>query len=179
MITSADTALVMVDVQAKLAPAMHDKEVLLENIGRLVRGVRLLGVPILWTEQNPAGLGPTLPEFADLLPDQKPVSKFSFSCCGSEQFRNELNALNRKNLLIAGIEAHVCVYQTAADLIHLQYEVQIVADAVASRTPENKLIGLEKSKSVGACLTSTETALFELLKDAKSEKFKEIIKIVK
>ena len=179
MITSADTALVLVDVQAMLAPAMHDKEFLLENLKRLVGGVRILGVPILWTEQNPAGLGPTLPEIADLLPDQKPASKFSFSCCGSEQFRNELNALNRKNLLIAGIEAHVCVYQTAADLIHLQYEVQIVTDAVASRTPENKLIGLEKSKSVGACLTSTETVLFELLKDAKSEKFKEIIKIVK
>jgi nicotinamidase-related amidase len=179
MITSADTALVLVDVQAKLAPAMHDKEALLENLRRLVQGVRILGVPILWTEQNPAGLGPTLPEIADLLPDQKPVSKFSFSCCGSEQFRNELSALNCKNMLIAGIEAHVCVYQTAADLIHLQCEVQIVADAVASRTPENRLIGLEKSKSVGACLTSTETVLFELLKDAKSEKFKEIIKIVK
>ncbi len=179
MITCADTALVLVDVQTKLAPAMHDKEVLLVNLERLVRGVRILGVPILWTEQNPVGLGSTLPEFADLLPDQKPVSKFSFSCCGSEQFRNELNALKRKNLLIAGIEAHVCVYQTAADLIHLQYEVQIVADAVASRTPENKRIGLEKSKSVGASLTSTETVLFELLKDAKNEKFKEIVKIVK
>ena len=179
MITSADTALILVDVQMKLAPAMHGKEILLENLKRLIRGVRILGVPILWTEQNPAGLGPTLPEIAYLLPDRKPVSKFSFSCCGSEQFRNELNALERKNMLIAGIEAHVCVYQTAADLIHLHYKAQIVADAVASRSPENKLIGLEKSKAVGACLTSTETVLFELLKDAKSEKFKEISKIVK
>jgi len=179
MITSTDTALVLVDVQAKLTPAMYAKEVLLENLKRLVQGVRILKVPILWTEQNPAGLGPTLPEIANLLPDRKPVSKFSFSCCGSEQFRNELNALNRKNMLIAGIEAHVCVYQTAADLIDLQYEVQVIADAVASRTLENKMIGLEKSKSVGAFLTSTETVLFELLKDAKSEKFKEISKIVK
>jgi nicotinamidase-related amidase len=179
MISSTDTALVLVDVQAKLAPAMHDTEILIENLKRLVRGVRILGIPILWTEQNPAGLGSTLPEIANLLPDQKPIGKFSFSCCGSEQFREELNALNRKNMLIAGIEAHVCVYQTAADLINLQCEVQIVADAVASRSPENKLIGLEKSKSVGAGITSTETVLFELLKDAKSEKFKEIIKIVK
>ena len=179
MITSADTALVLVDVQAKLAPAMHGKEILLDNLKRLIRGIRILGVPILWTEQNPAGLGTTLPEIKDLLPGQQPVSKFSFSCCGSEQFMKELNALDRKNMLIAGIEAHVCVYQTAADLIHLQYEAQIVTDAVASRTPENKRIGLEKSKSVGACLTSTETVLFELLRDAKSERFKEIIKIVK
>lgn len=179
MITSADTALILVDVQAKLAPAMHNKEILLDNLKRLVRGLRILGVPILWTEQNPAGLGPTLPEIADLLLDQKPVSKFSFSCCGSEQFRKELNALNRKNMLIAGIESHVCVYQTAADIINLGFEVQIIADAVASRTLENKMIGLEKSKSIGTCLTSTETVLFELLKDAKSEKFKEIIRIVK
>ncbi len=179
MISAADTALVLVDVQAKLVPAMHNKEILLENLIRLLRGLRVLGVPILWTEQNPAGLGPTLPEIANLLPDQKPIGKFSFSCCGSEQFVEKLNALNRKNLLIAGIEAHVCVYQTAADLISLQCNVQIVADAVASRTPENKLIGLEKSKTVGASLTSTETVLFELLKDAKSEKFKEISKIVK
>ncbi|MEJ2102305.1 MAG: hydrolase [Desulfobacterales bacterium] len=179
MITSTDTTLVLVDVQTKLTPAMHAKEVLLENLKRLVQGVRILRVPILWTEQNPAGLGPTLPEIADLLTNQKPVSKFSFSCCGSEQFRNELNTLNRKNMLIAGIESHVCVYQTAADLINLGFEVQVIADAVASRTLENKLIGLEKSKSVGACLTSTETVLFELLKDAKSEKFKEISRIVK
>jgi nicotinamidase-related amidase len=179
MITSADTALILVDVQAKLAPAMHAKDLLLENLKRLIQGARILEIPILWTEQNPTGLGPTLPEIADLLPNQKPVSKSSFSCCGNEQFRNELNALNRKNMLIAGIEAHVCVYQTAADLINLQCKVQVIADAVASRTPENKRIGLEKSKSVGACLTSTETVLFELLRDAKSEKFKEIIKLVK
>jgi len=158
---------------------MNDRQFLVENLKRLVQGVRVLGVPILWTEQNPAGLGPTIAEIADLLPNQKPVSKFSFSCCGSDQFSNQLTALNRKNLLIAGIESHVCVYQTAADLSDLRYAVQVIADAVASRTLENKLMGLEKSKSVGAGLTSTETVLFELLKDAKSEKFKEIIKIVK
>jgi len=179
MLSTDKTVLLLVDIQGKLANSMHARQSLFENLQRLVKGARVLELPILWAEQNPKGLGPTIPEVAELLPNLEPIPKFSFSCCGSEQFRNELNALNRKNLLIAGIEAHVCVYQTAADLIHLQYEVQIVADAVASRTPENKLIGLEKSKSVGACLTSTETALFELLKDAKSEKFKEIIKIVK
>jgi nicotinamidase-related amidase len=179
MITSADTALILVDVQAKLVPAMHDKQALLENLKRLIRGVRILGVPVLWTEQNPDGLGPTLTEIAGLLPNQTPMGKSSFSCCGDEQFKKQLKALDRKNMLIAGIESHVCVYQTAADLIHLQYEAQVVADAVASRTLENKRIGLEKSKSAGAGMTSTETVLFELLKDAKSEKFKEIIKIIK
>ena len=179
MITTEDTALVLVDVQGKLAQAMHNKETLFENLKRLVQGVQILGVPVLWAEQNPDGLGPTLPEIVALLPNQKPVSKLSFSCCGNEKFMKDLKASGRKNMLVVGIETHVCVYQTAADLIDLQYDVQIVADAVASRTPENKQIGLEKCKDAGAGLTSTETVLFELLKEAKGERFKQIIQLVK
>ncbi len=179
MITTEDTALVLVDVQGKLAQAMHNKEELFENLKKIVKGAQVLGVPILWAEQNPDGLGPTIPEIAELLPNQKPVSKLSFSCCGNEHFMKNLKAVNRKNMLVVGIEAHVCVYQTAADLISRQYDVQIVADAVASRTPENKAIGLEKCKYAGASLTSTETVLFELLKEAGGERFKEIIHLVK
>ncbi|MGD9045049.1 MAG: hydrolase [Desulfobacterales bacterium] len=179
MITTADTALVVIDVQEKLIPAMHDKEALLEGLKKMVKGARILGLPILFTEQNPAGLGPTVPEIAELLPDYKPVSKFSFSSCGTEEFVEELKAVKRQNILIVGMEAHVCVYQTAADLVNLNYDVQVVADAVDSRTLENKQIGLEKSKAAGAGITSTEIALFELLKIAKGDTFKEIIKIVK
>ena len=179
MITTEDTALVVIDVQEKLIPAMHDKDALLDGLKKMVKGARVLGLPILFTEQNPAGLGPTVPEIAELLPDYKPVSKFSFSSCGTEQFVEELKAVNRRNILIVGMEAHVCVYQTAADLVNLNYDVQVVADAVDSRTPENKQIGLEKSKAAGAGITSTEIALFELLKIAKGDTFKEIIKIVK
>ena len=179
MITTEDTALVLIDVQKKLVPAMYNKEALLDNLKKMVKGARLLGLPILPTEQNPAGLGPTVAEIAELLPDEKPVSKFSFSSCGTEQFIKKLEAVNRQNILIVGMEAHVCVYQTAADLVHLKYDVQVVADAVASRTLENKRIGLEKSKAAGASITSTETVLFELIKVAQGDKFKEIIKIVK
>jgi nicotinamidase-related amidase len=179
MITTEDTALVVIDVQEKLIPAMHDKEALLANLKKMVEGARILGLPILFTEQNPAGLGPTVAQIAELLPDYKPVSKFSFSSCGTEQFIEEIKAVNRRNILIVGMEAHVCVYQTAADLVKLNYDVQVVADAVDSRTPENKHIGLEKSKAAGAGITSTEIALFELLKIAKGDTFKEIIKIVK
>ena len=179
MITTEDTVLVLVDVQGKLAQSMHNKKDLFENLKKMVKGAQVLGIPILWAEQNPDGLGPTMPEIAELFTNQSPVSKFSFSCCGSKQFLRDLEAVNRKNILIVGIEAHVCVYQTAADLTNLQYNVQIVADAVSSRTAENKQIGLEKSKDAGASLTSTETALFELLKEAKGDKFKEIINLVK
>jgi nicotinamidase-related amidase len=179
MLTIQNSALVLVDVQGTLAQAMHDKERFFDCIIRLVKGAQVLELPILWNEQNPAGLGPTIPEIVELLPNQSPLSKLSFSCCGNAEFVKALKALNRKNMLVAGIEAHVCVYQTAADLVDLNYNVQVVADAVASRTAENKQIGLEKSKEAGAGLTSTETVLFELLKIAKGDKFKEIIKIVK
>ena len=179
MLTTENSALVLVDVQEKLVRAMHAKERFIDNTITLVEGSRILELPVLWTEQNPAGLGPTLPEIAELLADQNPLSKISFSCCGNEEFMKELKKLNRQTMLVAGIETHVCVYQTAADLVDLNYDVQIVADAVASRTAENKQIGLEKCKQSGAALTSTETVLFELLKIAKGGKFKEIIKVVK
>ncbi|MGD2099056.1 MAG: hydrolase [Desulfobacterales bacterium] len=179
MLRTENSALVLVDVQGKLAQAMHDKERFFDAIIRLVKGVQILEVPILWNEQNPDGLGPTIPEIAELLTDQNPLSKLSFSCCGNVEFIKKLKKLNRQNLMIAGIETHVCVYQTAADLVDLNYDVQIVADAVASRTAENKNIGLEKCKQAGAGLTSTETVLFELLKIAEGDKFKNIIKVVK
>lgn len=179
MLTPENTVLIIVDVQGKLAQLMHKKEALFENLQRIIKGSQILGIPILWAEQNPEGLGPTIPEVARLLSNIQPISKFSFSCCGSERFMQELEALDRKQVLIAGIEAHVCVYQTTMDLLELGYEVQIVADAVSSRAAENREIGLARMKDAGASLTSTETALFELLKVARGVKFKEILKIVK
>jgi len=179
MLTTENTALIVIDVQEKLTRVMHEKERFLENLQKLIQGAQALGIPIILTEQNPQGLGPTVPEVAHLIPNLQPIAKFSFSCCGDQRFAQELAALHRKQALLAGIETHVCIYQTSLDLLSQGYEVQVVADAVASRTAENKDIGLEKTKSEGASLTSTETALFELLKVAEGEKFKEIIKIVK
>lgn len=174
-----NTVLIVIDVQGELAHAMYNKEMLFENLQKLIKGAKILGIPILWTEQNPKGLGPTIPEVASLLSDIRPISKLSFSGCGNERFMEALRALNRKQVLLAGIEVHVCIYQTAVDLANLGYEIQVVVDAVSSRTKENKLIGLEKIKEVGVSLTSVETILFELLKVAKGSKFREILKIVK
>lgn len=179
ILESEGTVLIVVDVQGRLAHLMHKKEELFENLQKIIKGVQVLEIPILWVEQNPEGIGLTIPEIAHLLPDIQPISKFSFSCCDSDRFMQALKALNRKQILIAGIETHICVYQTAIDLSGLKYEVQVVADAVSSRTVENRQIGLEKTKDAGASLTSVETALFELLKVAKGAKFKEILKIVK
>ena len=179
MLTTENTVLIVIDIQEKLTRVMHQKEYFLENLKKLIRGVQVLGIPIILTEQNPRGLGATVPEVAGLVPGLQPIAKFSFSCCGDPRFTQELAALNRKQVLLAGIETHVCVYQTTPDLLNQGYQVQIVADAVASRTGENKDIGLERMKSEGASLTSTETVLFELLKVAEGTVFKEISKIVK
>jgi nicotinamidase-related amidase len=179
MLNLENTVLVIVDVQEKLARAVHEKEALLENTVKLIKGVKILGIPILWTEQNPKGLGTTLPEVSGLLEDQQPVTKLSFSCCGEARFMDQLQPLNRKQALVAGIESHVCVYQTVMDLVNMGYEVQVVADAVSSRTPENKQVGLERCKELGASVTSTETALFELLRVAEGDKFKQMLRVVK
>jgi nicotinamidase-related amidase len=179
MLDSENTTLVVVDVQEKLWAAMYEKELLRDNTVRIVQGAKILGVPIVWTEQNPKGLGPTLPEVAQLLTESSPVTKLSFSCCGEKDFMAKLDELNRKQILITGMETHVCVYQTIADLRNMGYEVQVVADAVSSRTPENRAIGLERAKEAGASITSTETALFELLKVAEGDRFKQMLKVVK
>lgn len=179
MLKTENVALLIVDIQGNLAHAMHGKELLFKNVQKLIKGIKALGIPVLWAEQNPQGLGPTIPEIADLLSDLQPISKMSFSCCGNDRFVQALKALNRHQVLIAGIETHVCVYQTAADLVGLRYEVQVVTDAVSSRSMENKEIGLQKVREIGVGLTSVETALFEILRVAEGERFKEILKILK
>ena len=179
MLKIKNTALLIVDIQGNLAHSMHGKELLFKNVQKLIKGIQILGIPILWVEQNPRGLGPTIPEIADILSNIQPISKMSFSSCRNDRFLKALNALNRKQVLIAGIEAHVCVYQTAAELVDIGYDVQVVTDAVSSRNMENKEIGLQRMRDSGVSLTSVETALFELLKVAEGEQFREILKIVK
>jgi nicotinamidase-related amidase len=179
MLKPQNTVLVIVDVQGKLAQLMHDKEALFANLQRLIQGIQVLEVPIIWLEQNPKGLGPTIPEVAALLPDGEPIPKFSFSCCGNAAFMRALRGAQRANVLLCGIETHVCIYQTAMDLLALGYGVHVVADAVSSRTAENCHIALDRMRDARACITSTEMALFELLRTAKAPQFKAIAKIVK
>lgn len=179
MLKIENTILLLVDIQGKLAHLMYEKELLFNNLQKLIKGIQVLGVPILWVEQNPIGLGSTIPEIADLLPTIAPISKMSFSSCRNDRFLHALKDLNRKQVLIAGIETHICVYQTAADLVDMGVEVQVVTDAVASRSVANRAIGLQKMRDSGARMTSVETALFELLKVAEGKAFKEILRIVK
>lgn len=179
MLKVDNTVLVVVDVQEKLANAMHDRDFLIENIVRLVKGAQILGLPIILSEQNPKGLGFTIPAVGELLSGSKPITKLSFSCCGQADFMSAIASAAKNQVLICGIESHVCVYQTVADLLNLGYEVHVVADAVSSRTPENRQMGLEKCKGLGASVTSVETALFEILKIAEGNEFKQMLKVVK
>ncbi|MCU0562018.1 MAG: isochorismatase family protein [Desulfobacterales bacterium] len=179
MLQTTDTLLLIVDIQEKLFRSIHAKEELLANAQKLARGAGVLGIPLVWAEQNPRGLGPTVPELAALLTAAAPISKFSFSCCESQECMRALRASGRRSVLISGIEAHICVYQTAAGLAAAGFAVEVVADACSSRTPENKRIGIEKCRAAGAGITSVETALFELLKVAEGPVFKEILNIVK
>ena len=179
ILTTDNTVLVLIDFQERLFPVMYDKDKLLRNVLKLIRGAKVLEIPIVLTEQYPKGLGPTLPEIKELLPDNKPVEKVCFNCCDDGAFRKSLEALKRKQVLVAGIEAHICVYQTAMALLRDGYEVQVVGDCVSSRESENRLVSLFKMGAAGVSPTTVEMALFELLKVASGEKFKQISNIVK
>lgn len=171
--------LVVVDIQGKLAQLMADKETLFANTRILVQAARILEMPILWCQQVPEALGPTVPEIAELLTDVEPIDKASFSCVGHEPFNIKLESLGRDQVLLCGIETHVCIYQTAMDLLHLDYDVTVVADAVSSRTAQNKHIALSRLAAEGAAVGCTEMVLFELLKTAQHPQFKPIARLVK
>lgn len=171
--------LVVIDIQGKLAQLMYEKERLFENIQILIKVAKILDIPIIWCQQAPKALGHTIPAIAELLTEEQPVNKTSFSCCGDNQFRSRLDDLGPKQVILCGIETHVCVYQTALDLLKQNKEVTVIADAVSSRTFDNKKIAIKKITAEGAKISSVEMALFELLKTAEHPKFKEIAKLIK
>lgn len=179
MLSRTAAVLILIDFQGKLAQSMCNKEELFANAVKLIRGFRALDLPLLVTEQTPEKLGTTIPLLASELGDAKPMAKETFSCWANPLFRDQLESLTRRHVILAGIESHVCVYQTALDLMQSGYTVHLVTDAVSSRTPENCKAGIRAVKSAGAQLTSTEMVLFELLGSAADPKAREIFKIVK
>lgn len=180
MLKVNNTALVLVDVQGKLAQIVNQSEEVIQNIVRLVKGAQTLNLPIIWLEQYPKGLGPTTNEIQQLLEKEyKPIAKMRFSPYEMPAFQEKLAEFNRDNFLVAGIETHICVYQLVRELLTAEKHVEFVADAISSRTELNNQIGIEKMKLFGAVPTSVEMALFELLETAEHPNFKEISKIIK
>ena len=178
----ARTALVVIDVQERLFPAMdadHREEVM-RNIKVLTATARRLNLGTLVTEQYPKGLGHTLPEVKDALPPGvQPVEKVAFSCQGVEAFRSRLTATGARQILLAGIEAHVCVLMSALDLLAEGYAVHIVADAVTSRTQANWRLAMAQLRQAGAVVTTTETVLFQLLRQADTDDFRELARLIR
>ena len=179
MLDIRNCCLVVVDVQGKLAQLMHGEQALFKNIQILIKAAKILNIPILWCQQCPDALGATVPEIKELLAGNEPINKAAFSCCGAEQFNIRLNELVRQQVLLCGIETHVCIYQAAVDLLRKGFRVDVIADAVSSRTLENKQVALDRMAAGGANISCTEMALFELLKTAEHPQFKQIAKLIK
>ncbi|HEX8616809.1 MAG TPA: hydrolase [Thermoanaerobaculia bacterium] len=177
-----NTVLVVIDVQEKLMPVIDGAKEVVRNVDRLVRGCHVMRVPAILTEQYVRGLGPTVAPLRKAFEETtgyRPIEKSCFSAFGCEAFSAQLAALERKQVLIAGVEAHVCVYQTVRDLLGAGMQVTLIADAVSSRTAENKEIALRRLTSEGAKLSSTEMALFELAVISGTDEFRAISKLIK
>ena len=169
----------VVDIQERLLPAIFEKERVLQNTLRLIQGAGVLRVPIFATEQYRKGLGPTVPEVAAAIPGFAPLEKLAFSACGAAAFLPALKQKKVSQAILCGIEAHVCVSQTCLDLLDQGLRVFVAADAVSSRTPENYRFGLDRMRAAGAAIVSTEMALFELLEQAGTAEFKQVLALVK
>jgi nicotinamidase-related amidase len=176
---SSKCVLAVIDVQEAFRSAVQDFALITSRISIAARGFDLLGVPIIVTEQYPQGLGRTVEELLLSLPDDlDPVEKSTFSACGADEFLKRLSDANADQVVLCGIEAHVCVSQTALDLISRGFQVHLLTDCIASRFEHDKQAGISKMLAKGAVPSSVEMALFELMRDSKHERFKEIQQII-
>lgn len=175
--SSADTGLLVIDVQDKLMVKIPDADRLVSNIGFLIDCARILDVPVQATEQYPKGLGPTVPALLAKLPERK--EKVEFSCCGVASVPEEFRRGGRPKVLLAGIEAHVCVQQTALDLLAQDFRVYLPIDAVASRNPFDRDCAMRRLEKAGVILTTAESAVFEWMGGSNHPRFKDISKLVK
>lgn len=173
------TAIAVVDLQERLLPAIFERERVIQNSARLIRGAAILGLPVLASEQYPKGLGKTVPEIHAALEGVVPMQKTAFSACRAPGFVEALKSKQISRVLLCGVETHVCVSQTCLDLLEAGFHVFVAADAVSSRTKENYQIGLQRMRDAGAVIVSTEMALFELLGSAGTEEFKKVLELVK
>lgn len=177
MMTPGDTALLVIDVQEKLLPAIAGGDRVVWNVRRLIDGAKILDLPVAATEQYPRGLGPTVPELADRLGEIP--SKLTFSCGGCPRIFEALESRGIHKLLVCGIEAHVCVQQTVLDLLAGAWRVYVAVDAVGSRYEVDYCTALGRMDSSGATLTTTEAALFEWCRVAGTPEFREISRLVR
>jgi nicotinamidase-related amidase len=175
-----DCALAVIDIQEKLLPPIFEKERLVRNSQLLVRLADILSLPIIVSTQYVKGLGPTISEISDLLPQVETIDKLEFGCFGNDSYCTAVGKLaNRNTLLLCGMEAHICVMQTALGALNQGMNVHVAADAVSSRTELNWKLGLNRMQAAGAVMSSTETMIYELLGKSGTPAFKEMLKHLK
>ena len=181
LLSATDTVLVVVDVQERLVPAVSDRDPIVWNTRRLIDGAKLFDVPVIVTEQYPKGLGPTMPELIAALPEGAPViEKKSFSACLVPEFLEKLRRCESVHkVLLTGMETHVCILQTALDLLSLGYEVHLAVDAVGSRFAGDRKIAIRRLESSGVLLTTTESVLFQWCRTADAPQFKAVSRLVR
>lgn len=177
-LTSPHASLLVIDLQEKLVPVMTEPAPLLKNAERLIRVASLLQIPTIATEQYPAGLGPTVAAIKEALDTIVPFEKLLFSAC-TPAVSEAMAGIGRKQIIVTGIEAHVCVQQTALDLLQGGYGVWLCADAVSSRRAYDRDIALERMRDAGVIITTTESVIFELLGQAGTDQFKQVLKLIK
>jgi nicotinamidase-related amidase len=177
LLERAKSLLLLVDMQERLVPAMADAAAVTDRCGILLRAAYELGVPIFVSEQYPKGLGATLPALAEFA--TRRMEKLEFSAYANPAIRDELKRAGQSQLILAGVEAHVCVLQTGLELIDAGYRVFVVADAVASRQPESREVALHRIARAGATLITVEMALFEWLRSASAPEFRSISKLIR
>mgnify|MGYP001434268455 CR=1 FL=1 len=173
------SALLVIDIQERVLPVIWEHEKLVKNVTMLIEGMKVLGLPIFVTEQYVKGLGPTVPGIAASLEGIGRIEKSSFSCCDESRFMMDLASSGRENVIIAGIESHVCVMQTVIDLVRSGYHPVVIEDCISSRKPGDKSVAVERMRSEGAIITTSEAILFELLRYSGGDTFKAVSKLVK
>lgn len=178
-ITRDNTLFVVIDFQERLMPAMYDKEELEDKTVRLVKGMEALEIPKIVTQQYTKGIGETIPAVAEALGDFTPIDKTTFSCMRNDEFARELKEAGKENIVVCGIEAHICVLQTVLELMAEGYNVYVAVDCISSRSLNDKVWAAERMERAGAIVTTYEAVLYEILKDAKADGFKAVSAIVK
>jgi nicotinamidase-related amidase len=179
LVSRKGTALVIIDVQEKLFANMAEKEVLAENLARLMQFAHIIGIPVILTEQYPKGLGQTISQVKGLVPNLQPIEKVEFSCFGSQKFKEALARIQAETLILTGIETHICVTQTAIEGLENGFRTYVVEDATSSRSLEDKDIAIHRIRQSGVVVVSTEMLIYELLEKAGTLEFKETLKLVR
>ncbi|MCK5023911.1 MAG: hydrolase [Candidatus Aenigmarchaeota archaeon] len=173
------SCLVVIDVQEKFRPVIHEFDEVVENISKLVKSFQILKVPVIVTEQNPEKLGKTVPEISEVIENNESINKMHFSCCGEKTFSDKIKASGAKDIILCGVETHVCVLKTALDLLKDDYNVYVVCDAVSSRKKFDTKIAIKRLRQSGVFLNTVESIIFQLMDSAGTDEFREIIRVVK